>query len=105
KKNCGRMPMFVSTHTIRRGTSALPLASSGRIASSSGRAIATPAPRRNVRRDNGRGACGREFGISSGGKGRKAGGGQVVLGSHVPATESTPWKFLRSRKRLQRAGR
>src|SRR5262245_59604889 len=64
------MPIFVSTHTIRRGMSALPAAKAGRIASSSGRAIATPAPRRNVRRDSGRGAGELGSGMLSSGFGK-----------------------------------
>jgi hypothetical protein len=45
--------MFVSMATIRRGGASLGAAraNAGRIASKSGKAIATPAPRRNVRRD------------------------------------------------------
>src|SRR5450755_2578471 len=47
------MPMFVSTATIRRGTAAAPPPlQAGSMHSSNGRAIATPPPRRNVRRDN-----------------------------------------------------
>lgn len=48
--------MFVSIAIIRRGISGLSAAKAGRMASSKGRAIATPAPRNKVRRDNGRGA-------------------------------------------------
>jgi hypothetical protein len=44
--------MFVSIATIRRGTSAADSAeNAGVIASSRGSAMATPAPRRKVRRD------------------------------------------------------
>jgi hypothetical protein len=41
----------------------LPAAKAGRMESSSGSARATPAPRRKVRRDNGRGAGGKVRGM------------------------------------------
>ena len=47
--------MFVSIAIMRRGTAAAGAANAGRIESSRGNAIATPAPRRNVRRDRGLG--------------------------------------------------
>src|SRR5438105_2720151 len=54
------MPMFVSTATIRRGTAAGSAPNAGCMASSNGRARATPAPRKKVRRDNGAGVLEKE---------------------------------------------